>query len=236
MKKPVIGLTLDSSEEKTFSDYPWYALRKNYCSSIAELGGIPLPLPHQEELIDSYLDLLDGLIITGGRFDHDPNFYGVATAHPKSFQNNSRSHFEFKLLHKALGRKMPFLGICAGEQLLNIAYGGTLVQYIPDEVPQALVHLQEKNRHLPSHSVQITPGTKLAKIYPALTDTVNTSHQQAIKALGMGLVSNAMAPDGIIEGVEDPKLPFCIGVQWHPEFLVCDLDRALLLAFLKAAS
>lgn len=234
MKRPIIGLSMDSSVAPHYSVYPWYALRKNYCDSIADAGGIPLPLPHLPLLTDDYLDHLDGLVITGGRFDHDPKLYGESAVHPKTLLNPERTTFEFHLLKKALKKNLPVLGICGGHQLLNIVYGGTLVQYIPEAFPNALNHLQETRRHEPTHTIKITPGTLLDKCTNSGEAAVNTSHQQAISKLGNGLIASAHTADGIIEGIEDPSRPFCVGVQWHPEFLVTDLDRKLYKLFIQS--
>jgi putative glutamine amidotransferase len=237
MAKPRIGLSMDSSCKNHYSSYPWYALRKNYCESIVASGGIPLPLPHAVELIDDYLDLIDGLILTGGDFDHDPKLYGDTTVHPKTCLNSSRTTFEYELLKHALARKMPVLGICAGQQLLNIMYGGTLLQSISDAIPHALNHWQEECRHKPTHPIKITPGSLLAKAAKGQDEVyINSSHRQAVNRVGEGLIMTAVASDGVIEAIEDPHHPFCLGVQWHPEFFVDALDRTLYQLFIAAAT
>ena len=234
--KPLIGLTVDSCRDKFYSDYPWYALRENYCDTIHEAGGIPLMIPHNRELIDDYLDILDGVIVTGGNFDHDPKMYNDDYQHPKTNLNPERSEFDFAFVQRTLERDIPFFGICAGQQMLNIVRGGTLIQFIPDECPQALNHSQEECRHLPTHDLHIAENSLLMRCNHGQKEaSINTSHQQAVKDLGTGLIVSATAPDGVIEGIEDPSKEFCLGVQWHPEFFVCDLDREIYRQFIIAA-
>lgn len=235
-EKPIIGLTMDSSTAKHYSQYPWYALRENYCDSVASMHATPIPIPHIFDAIDDYLDLIDGLILTGGDFDHDPKLYHATEIHAKTMPNATRSAFEFELLKRALKRNIPFLGICAGQQLLNIYFGGDLFQHIPDDLPQALNHLQSVCRHKPQHSLLIEKDTLLFKASKGTREVfVNTSHHQAVKNVGQGLRVSAKAPDGVIEGIEHPDYDFCLGVQWHPEFIVSDFDREIYHLFIEAA-
>ncbi|HBN22642.1 MAG TPA: hypothetical protein DD412_05330, partial [Holosporales bacterium] len=118
MVKPTIGISMDSSKENTYSQYPWYALREHYCDTVYKAGGLPVMLPHTTELIDHYLDLVDGVAISGGDFDHDPKLYGQDFYHEKTVLNPARSAFDFTFVEKALERDIPLLGICAGQQML----------------------------------------------------------------------------------------------------------------------
>src|SRR5436190_572670 len=140
MSRPVIGLTLDSEQPGGYSAMPWYALRENYSRAVARAGGLPILLPHEAEQAADYLDRLDGVIVTGGAFDVDPALFGDKTRHPTVKTKDRRTAFELALTRGALDRDMPLLGICGGEQLLNIVLGGTLIQHVPDEVPGALPH------------------------------------------------------------------------------------------------
>lgn len=234
--KPIIGLTLDHQIDPSYSIYPWYALRENYCSSIAQFGGIPFPLSYDINLIESYLNLIQGLIITGGQFDIPPSFYGQEIEHEEVKINTIRSQFEKCLLEAALDKDIPILGICAGEQLLNVVLGGTMIQHIPTAVAEPLAHNQQSSRKEPSHAISITPGTLLHQWFGDTQTQVNSSHHQAIKDLGSGVVINAVAPDGVIEGIEVPHKRFCVGVQWHPEFLVSPVDQVIFSKFIEAAS
>ena len=233
-KRPLIGINLDYQTTQTFSQYPWYALRENYFSATALHGGIPIALPYHIDLIDSYLDLTDGLIIPGGRFDISPNYYEEKILHAKTEINAVRTHFEYNLCKRSLERNIPLLGICGGMQLINVVLGGTLIQYIPDALPCALNHDQETVRHETVHSINIVPGTRLAHIYPHKDAQVNSSHRQAIDCVASSGIIMAHAPDSIIEAIEFPEYKFCLGVQWHPEFLLTDLDNHLFSAFISA--
>jgi putative glutamine amidotransferase len=130
---------------------------------------------------------------------------------------------------------MPILGICGGQQLLNVALGGTLIQHIPDEVCNPLAHEQPNPRTEPGHSAQIAAGTHLAQIVKDQSILVNSAHHQAVKQVAPGCVINATATDGVIEGIELADYPFCIGVQWHPEYYISPADTALFEAFIKAS-
>lgn len=231
-KPPLIGLTLDAEPAGGWSKYPWYALRQNYAEALAVHGGLAVALPHEAERAEAYLDRLDGLIVTGGAFDVDPALYGDTTRHQSVELKADRTTAELALLRGAMARNMPVLGICGGQQLLAVALGGTLHQHIPDAIPNALEHEQKTSHYQPGHEVEILAGTKLFQIVGPRMQ-VNTSHHQAVKSAGRGVV-NAIAPDGVIEGIEDPTLKFCIGVQWHPEYLVDAGDHALYRAFIEA--
>ena len=126
-------------------------------------------------------------------------------------------------------------GICGGQQLLNVVLGGSLIQHIPDEVAAPLAHEQPNPRTEPGHVVYVTEGTLLRHIVGARELPVNSAHHQAVKALGPGVKVNAVAPDGVIEGIERDGGAFCLGVQWHPEYAISDGDRKLFSAFVAAA-
>jgi putative glutamine amidotransferase len=233
-KLPLIGLTLDAEPPGGYSKYPWYALRQNYSAAIAAAGGLAVALPHDPGLADAYLDHLDALIVTGGAFDVDPAMYGETSRHSTVELKENRTLAELALLQAALARNLPVLGICGGEQLLAVALGGTLIQHIPDSIPNALPHEQATSHYEPGHSVDIRPGTLLYKITGTQKMQVNTSHHQAVRSPGRSTI-NATAPDGVIEGIEDPSQKFCLGVQWHPEYLIDEGDKRLFEALVAAA-
>ena len=233
-KRPLIGLTLDAEPAGGWSKYPWYALRQNYCEAVAAAGGLAVALPHDAGLVEDYLGRLDGLIVTGGAFDVDPALYGEAERHATVELKADRTTAELALLQGALRRDMPVLGICGGEQLLAVVLGGSLIQHIPDAVAGALAHEQKASHYQPGHEVEILRGTRLYDIVgPRML--VNTSHHQAVRSAGRSVV-NAVAPDGVIEGIEVPGLKFCIGVQWHPEYLIDKGDTAIFAAMMAAAN
>jgi putative glutamine amidotransferase len=233
--RPIVGITLDSEQPGGYSKFPWYAVRENYCGSVAAAGGLPVPLPHEPDIADTYLDTIDALVITGGAFDVNPSLFGDTTRHDTVVTKDRRTTFEIAVTRGALERDMPVLGICGGQQLLNVVLGGTLIQHIPDEIEAALPHEQPNPRDEPGHDVKVTPGTLLHKITGTETLSVNSAHHQAVKTIGDGIVIDAVAPDGVIEGIELPGKRFCLGVQWHPEFSIDPGDSKILRAFIDAA-
>jgi putative glutamine amidotransferase len=234
-RRPVIGLTLDAEEAGGWSRLPWYALRRNYFSAVSEAGGLPVALPHQAELAGDYVAALDGLLVTGGAFDVDPALWGDEPVHPKVTLKPGRTDFELAATRAALAAGKPVLGICGGQQLLAVALGGTLIQHIPDEVPGALAHEQPHPRTEPGHAVRIAEGTLLSRIVGAPSMQVNSAHHQAVRSVADGTVVNALAPDGVIEGIEAVGHRFALGVQWHPEYGVDPRDHRILTALVDAA-
>lgn len=235
MNRPVIGITLDSEEPGGYSKFPWYAARENYCGAVSRAGGLPLLLPHEPDLADAYLDLIDGLVVTGGNFDVDPAHFGAAACHETVITKDRRTEFELAVTRGALVRNMPVLGICGGQQLLHVVLGGKLVQHIPDEVQNPLAHEQPNPRDEAGHDVIIREGTRLHEIVGAGSLPVNSAHHQAAKGEPVDVIVNATASDGVIEGIEAPAYRFCIGVQWHPEFAISAGDVKLFAAFVEAA-
>ena len=233
-ERPVIGVTLDAEPAGGWSKLPWYALRQNYFDSVIAAGGLPVALPHHPELAEEYLGMLDGLLVTGGAFDVDPALWGGGAPHPKVTLKPGRTDFELAAVRGALARDMPVLGICGGQQLLAVAFGGTLIQHIPDEVESALPHEQPNPRTEPGHEVEVCGGTLLAAIVGARRLAVNSAHHQAVATAGPGAVVNAVAPDGVVEGIEHPGHRFALGVQWHPEYAVDPRDPAIFEAFVAA--
>ncbi|MBT5373416.1 MAG: gamma-glutamyl-gamma-aminobutyrate hydrolase family protein [Rhodospirillaceae bacterium] len=234
-KRPVIGITLDWEEPGTYSNMPWYALRENYAESVTRAGGLALMLPHEPDLAEDYLSRIDGLIVTGGAFDIDPALFGAKTCHPTITTKERRTRFEFDITKGAIARDLPVLGICGGQQLLNVVLGGSLIQHIPDEVENALAHEQPNPRTEPGHRVAVTPDTLLHRITGSLTMNINSAHHQAVKDVGDGIIVNAVAEDGVIEGIEDPRRRFCLGVQWHPEYSIDPGDEMIFTALVAAA-
>ena len=182
MALPVIGLTLDSEAPGGYSKFPWYAMRENYCSTVAALGGLPVALPHEPERVEAYLDRLDGLIVTGGNFDVDPALFGADSRHATVTTKDKRTGFEVAITKGAIERDMPVLGICGGQQLLHVVLGGTLIQHIPDSVENALAHEQPNPRDEPGHVVKIVEGTLLHRITGLAEMAVNSAHHQAADA------------------------------------------------------
>jgi putative glutamine amidotransferase len=196
---------------------------EDYRQSVLHVGG-------QVRVLDTSADLagalkgLDGLLFTGGG-DVDPGLYGEAPHATMDPAEPGRDQFELGLVTLARERQLPMFAICRGIQVLNVACGGTLVQDIPSQVPGALSHRLQVPPHQPmefAHEVWIDKDSQLARLMrERLIDTdaceVNSRHHQAIRQLAPGFIVSATAPDGVIEGIEDPNARFCVGVQWHPE-------------------
>ncbi|MCB1969856.1 MAG: gamma-glutamyl-gamma-aminobutyrate hydrolase family protein [Geminicoccaceae bacterium] len=234
-RRPVVGITLDAEPAGGYSKFPWYALRENYGDSIREVGGLPIALPHEPDQAEAYLDLIDALVITGGAFDVDPKLYGEGDTHPTVVLKQRRTRFEWAMTRGALDRDMPVLGICGGQQLLNVVLGGTLIQHIPDTITNPLAHEQPNPRNEPGHEVRIRERTLLHRLTGTTRLAVNSAHHQAARDPGKGCIASACAGDGVIEAIEHPGYRYCLGVQWHPEFLITDGDRAILAGLVDAA-
>jgi putative glutamine amidotransferase len=238
-RRPVIGVTLDAEPPAAapsggYSRYPWYALRVNYMDAIAAAGGLPVALPHHPALAPDYLDRIDALVVTGGAFDVDPALYGEGRRPATVTLKQGRTAAELALVEGALARDLPVLGICGGQQLLAVALGGTLIQHIPEAIAGALPHEQPTPRHQAGHEVAIRPGTLLHRIVRSDRMAVNSSHHQAVRDPGPFAVVDATAADGVIEGIEDGRFRFCLGVQWHPEFCIDPGDRRIFAALVAA--
>jgi putative glutamine amidotransferase len=222
---PVIGITADfAAGAKPGSPSPrepTVFLHQRYCREVERAGGLPIILPpvSSTSASDRQLAQIDGLVVSGGNFDIHPRYYGERPIDGLGTIIQQRTEFELALVRGALRRDLPILGICGGAQAINVALGGSLYQDIAGQLPEAGEHQLSARRERAGHPIQIQPGTFLAKATGRRTVEVNTTHHQAIKKLGKGLVVNAVAPDGVIEGVESVRHSFVLGVQWHPEVL-----------------
>ena len=160
-KKPVIGISIDTGINKIYSKFPWYAIRINYINSVISSNGLPLMLPSKPELADHYFNLVDGILITGGDFDIDPKIYGEKKDKSVVHIDKPRTNFEIKIAKLALKKNKPILGICGGQQLLNVVLNGSLIQHIDKT---NIEHEQGQPKNRPSHKVQINLKSKLYKI------------------------------------------------------------------------
>ena len=215
---------------------------EDYKQAVAHTGTDVRVVDHSMT-VDEALDSADGLLLTGGD-DVSPSRYGEQL-HPATKEvPPERDAFEIALVREARKRNMPLFAICRGLQVLNVAAGGSLVQDIASQVPGALEHKQQVPPHQPfdlAHEVWLEKDSLLARLMrERLIDTdaceVNSRHHQSVRQLGAGLRVSATAPDGVIEAIERPDLPFCVGVQWHPEnFWRTGEFRALFEGLLKGA-
>jgi putative glutamine amidotransferase len=219
----VIGLTTYLQQAQTgVWDVRASFLPAAYLDAVTNAGGIAVLLPPQPvapNIVDTVLDRLDGLIVTGGR-DVDPARYGQE-AHPTTDQPASdRDDWEDALLLGAIKRELPFLGICRGAQVLNVALGGTLIQHLPEVVGNDRYNIGgDKFNEI---AVEVEPGSELSELVGAGV-AGRVHHHQAIDRLGDGLSVSARAEDGIVQAVELGSVPFGVAVQWHPEETPDDL-------------
>ncbi|MEW6671301.1 MAG: gamma-glutamyl-gamma-aminobutyrate hydrolase family protein [Thermodesulfobacteriota bacterium] len=239
MQPPVIGLNMDYT---CYPKYPagdpqfrdCYDIYAPYVDMVAAAGGIPLPIPPvgNVQLLEEYLERVDGFVFTGGE-DYPPEFYGekpqphLQPAHPR------RCQADIHLARWVLASDMPVLGICGGLQLINIALGGKLIQ-----------HLDSVNTHKAasftkdaSHAVTLIGGTTLSAVFKTGRLRVNSAHHQAVHPdhIGTGLRVAALAPDGVIEALETVGKRFLVGVQWHPERMAeAEQGRLIFYALISA--
>ena len=243
--RPRIGITswhFRDDEER------WEAVLDGYSRAVLEAGGLPLilPIPHAEPalssaegpvlssakacaepgrsgpaLVEEYLEAIDGLIMTGGADIH-PSFYGQIVLERCGEIDEERDRFEVELVHAARDRDLPFLGICRGLQVLNVALGGSLYQDLSYRQGTDPAHDSPRERRgEPAHPVAIAATSHLAEIIGARELSVTSTHHQIIRDLAPDLKVSAVAPDGVIEGIEGPGR-FLLAVQWHPERMVAN--------------
>ena len=178
----------------------------------------------------------DGVVLGGG-VDVDPARYGqVAKPGANVEVDAERDATDLEVFERAWREEAPILGICRGLQVVNVALGGTLVQDLPSERPEALDHQKRpRDRTRRDHSVRVATATRLASLCGAPDVPVNSRHHQAVDRLAPGLVASASSPDGKIEAAESPGPRWCVAVQWHPENLVDDpSSRRLFEEFARA--
>jgi putative glutamine amidotransferase len=213
---PVIGITIDRDDE----DPDKYQSPIRYAQAIERAGGLPLLLPYKIDhgLIPRYVHLIDGILFSGGN-DLDPSLYGQPW-HPKAQPiDPERQKFELALLAEIERRRTPALGICLGSQLMNVYRGGSLNQFLPDVPRETAIEHRKTAAAIHRHPVQLDPTSQIGQAIGKREISVNTFHKQAVDRLGRGLRVIATAPDGVIEGFEDPTFPLFAAVQWHPERL-----------------
>ncbi len=233
MNKPLIGIGSDVQHVEGERDRAF--AYTTYIEALRRAGAVPVLIPPQPENAAELVESLDGIVLAGGE-DCDPALYGQAR-HPRvvDLMNAARQTNDLTLAKVARERGIPLLGICLGLQMMNVAGGGTLVQDIDSAIETEIQHAsipEDRARH----DVIVEKGTKLASIVPAIELNVNSSHHQAIADVAEGLRVTAHAPDGVVEGLEDPRHPFYVGVQWHPEDMSGEGSAVTLFdAFVKAA-
>lgn len=215
---PLVGITcLVQRLEEDYSNYDLMCDHR-YARAIRDAGGHPvlLPIAHTKAVTSRYVEEIDGLVIVGGN-DVDPRLYGEKPHPSTSVVYAKRSRFETWLYRMGVQRRLPIFGICYGMQLINVLEGGTLIQHL--RIGRGGVESEHEGKLVPSHRVDMIPGTRLHGILGGRGAQVVTGHHQAVQRLAPGFVTSAVAPDGVIEAIESPAKPRVLAVQWHPEHL-----------------
>lgn len=238
MTKPLIGITTYRTTNKLQNQI--LALGENYVQALSRAGALPVlvPLGLPDDQLAEVLARLDGILFSGGG-DIDPAAFGMDSVPEVNSVDPDRDRVEFKLVKTALSEGLPFMGICRGLQVINVALGGTLYTHIIDQHPRALKHDYYSDwprDHLP-HDVRVEPDSCLATILGTTISEVNSLHHQGVRDLAPGLQATAYARDELIEAFEIPEHPFGLAVQWHPEWLTAYAPmRALFQALVEAAA
>jgi putative glutamine amidotransferase len=232
---PLIGITGYKSQAFDPPHRPTFALGRQYVGAVQAAGGLPVVIPPtlDEDELHELFARLDGLLLPGGG-DIDPaNFH--EPMHPATKEISAdRDHAELALARWALAKDKPVLAICRGIQVMNVSAGGTLVQDIPSQIPNALPHRYSGDtpRDFIAHTVRVDAGTRLASILGTTEIATNSWHHQSCKEPGRGIVYTAWSPDGVVEAAEMLGHRFAVAVQWHPEEMFH--NRADMLALFRA--
>lgn len=234
--KPLIGITTNQSTNA--HGYPTIMLMQSYVNAVIQVGGVPVLLPSliAEDGWDALYSRLDGILFSGGGdigLEHSPG-----EPHPRIDDvDQARDSIEVKLVRAAASDGKPFLGICRGCQVMNVALGGTLYTHIPDQFPNALDHSYPGNmRRVLVHEVKIEEGTHFAEVFGEPIIKVNSLHHQGLKDIAPSVRVAGHASDGLVEAIELPEHPFGLAVQWHPEWLTDqEPTRNLFRKFVQAS-
>jgi putative glutamine amidotransferase len=210
---PILGITTYAPREGLAR----FHLPVEYVEAVRRAGAMVWLIPPGEPHLPELVARLDGLVLSGGG-DLDPAHYGGATDHPELYGvHRERDATELALARAAFDRKLPTLGICRGCQVVNVAFGGSLIEHLPDEVGHELAHRGEGPGTSKLHEVDIARGSRLLSIVGRERPSTASSHHQALRRVAGGFTVSAHAPDGTIEAVERRDHPFYLAVQWHPE-------------------
>lgn len=223
MSAPIIGITCNllKVEKGAFIGLNRLSLIEEYATAVERAGGTPLilPLTQKEETITHYSHLMDALILSGGQDVHT-QLYGQEPRKELGEVLYERDMFEIRLIKKISELKKPILGICRGLQILNVAFGGTLYQDIPTQIPSALQHQQHAAPHVGTHRIEIIENSLLKSILKNSSILTNSYHHQSVDQLAPGFKVTATSLDGVVEAIEKEGEPFVLGVEWHPEVMI----------------
>ena len=230
MTQPLIGITTYGQDEQNR-----YALPAAYVACVRRAGGVPVLIPPGETAPYALLERLQGFILAGGG-DLDPHLYGGQTSDHIYMVDVERDRSELGLARAIIAQKHPCLAICRGIQVINVALGGTLIEHLPDEKGETVLH-RAPPREPVEHGIAITADSRLAQIIGRTAIRAVSWHHQAIRSPGKGLRVVAQAPDKTIEAVEMVNHPGLIAVQWHPELSAAQdrLQQTLFNALIEAS-
>ena len=226
-KMPIIGIS-------SFGESSVTSASLTYINSVKIAGGVPLviPMTTDEEQLNRILDVIDGLVMTGGE-DIDPlKYFGEEPHKALGTIVPERDAFDVLLIRMAVKKGIPVMGICRGHQVMNVAFGGTLYQDIPSQVKNNFVkHSQKAPNYYGTHTIDIEKGSLLAKLLGVNTVVVNSFHHQSVKDIAPGFKTTAVSKDGVIEAIEMIGNDTVFGVQFHPEAFVNKGDDTFLPIF-----
>ncbi len=238
-RRPIIGISSSVivDEVGSFAGYKRAYVNKDYVDAVIRAGGVPLIIPFStdKEVIISQAQLIDGLILSGGH-DISPYNYGQEPSQKIGETFPERDTYEIILLEESKKRNIPILGICRGFQLINVAAGGTLYQDLSLIPGNILKHNQVSNPTLKTHKVEIKENSFISSIFGKET-MVNSFHHQVINKVANDFIVVAKASDGVVEAIEHKTYKFLVAVQWHPEMLAvnCEKARELFSKFVEEA-
>lgn len=238
--KPLIGVVMC---QKVFAGHPTQAVQNKYLDAVLAAGGVPLALPHHlmisDDLLESAMAPLAGILLTGSPSNIEPHHYGETGSEVDA--DPGRDRLAFALIRQVTSRRLPLLAICRGLQELVVATGGTLHRQV-QTIAGFQDHREDKQlslaeQYAPNHTVTVEPGGLLSELIEgSKTFRVNSLHQQGIRSLGSALRIEARATDGLVEAVSLPQHPFALAVQWHPEWQseASPSSRQLFAGFIHA--
>jgi putative glutamine amidotransferase len=222
MAKPFIGITCDYmiSETGMSLGQERNFVTKEFIDAVVEAGGVPILIPiiNKEEDILKIMDVIDGIVLSGG-FDVNPSYYGEEPSKHVGFTYTPRDLCELFIVKAAIEKDMPILGISRGQQVMTVAFGGKLYQDISELSDSYINHMQRASINDIGHYVDIKPSTRLHKIFNTDRLLVNSFHHQAIKSVPPNFIIAAESSDGIVEAIEHKSKPI-MAVQWHPEIMI----------------
>ncbi|AYU54181.1 gamma-glutamyl-gamma-aminobutyrate hydrolase family protein [Staphylococcus debuckii] len=215
-----ISASILTDQDGMFPGYKRCYVNQDYIEAVVKQGGIPfvLPITDDSDIIEKQIDMLDGLILSGGH-DVSPALYHEDPLEKLGETLIERDQFDFQLIKAAIKKNIPILGICRGAQILNVYFGGTLYQDTSYRELNTIRHWQSYNPTEKTHQITIQSDTRLEKIFNETSLYVNSFHHQLIHELASNFKVNAYTNDRSIEGFESKGHQYIVGIQWHPEML-----------------